>query len=171
GGNRLGPARTYLNLWAVFLLCGLWHGAAWTFVLWGAYHGLLLVLERLGLGRLLRALPRAAAVAVTVLLAAGGWVLFKAESVASALDMYRALAGRSGEFAQPTVIHASAHTWATLAVGAVLAFPVIPALRSQLPRGHAGVSVCGAAFTLTLLLAAIIGISGQTHAPFLYFRF
>ena len=50
GGNRCGHARTYLNLFAAMLLCGLWHGAAWTFVLWGAYHGLLLALHRYFMG-------------------------------------------------------------------------------------------------------------------------
>src|SRR5208283_144930 len=53
GGNRMKPTRTYFNLIIVFLLCGLWHGASWTFVIWGAYHGLLLVLERAGLRHLL----------------------------------------------------------------------------------------------------------------------
>src|SRR5262245_51075377 len=57
GGNRHGPLRTYCNLVIVFLLCGLWHGAAWTFVLWGIYHGVLLVLERIGLSALLQRIP------------------------------------------------------------------------------------------------------------------
>ena len=48
GGNRATPGRTYLNLITVFFLCGLWHGANWTFVVWGLYHGLFLVLERRG---------------------------------------------------------------------------------------------------------------------------
>ena len=51
GGSRRGAARTYFNLVMVFLLCGLWHGAAWSFVVWGAIHGFLLVVERAGLGR------------------------------------------------------------------------------------------------------------------------
>jgi alginate O-acetyltransferase complex protein AlgI len=54
GGNRHGAFRTHLNLWTVFLLCGLWHGASWNFVIWGALHGSVLVIERLGLGRLLQ---------------------------------------------------------------------------------------------------------------------
>ena len=52
GGNRVSPARTYLNLVTVFFLCGLWHGASWNFVVWGLFHGAFLVLERLGLARL-----------------------------------------------------------------------------------------------------------------------
>jgi hypothetical protein len=58
GGNRGTKLRTYANLWTVFLLCGLWHGASWTFVIWGAHHGLFLVIERAGLSRILERLPR-----------------------------------------------------------------------------------------------------------------
>src|SRR5262249_4068386 len=58
GGNRCSPARVYFNLVTVFLLCGLWHGARWTFLFWGLFHGVFLVVERLGLGRRLQALPR-----------------------------------------------------------------------------------------------------------------
>ena len=57
GGNRFGAWRTYRNLFTVFLLCGLWHGAAWTFVLWGIYHGVLLVIERVGLSHVLQRSP------------------------------------------------------------------------------------------------------------------
>ena len=59
GGNRRSPARVYLNLTTVFFLCGLWHGAAWTFVIWGLLHGLFLVLERLRPGACAVRLPRA----------------------------------------------------------------------------------------------------------------
>ena len=56
GGNRLGPVRTYLNLLTVFFLCGLWHGASWTFAAWGLFHGVFLVLERRRLGRVIESL-------------------------------------------------------------------------------------------------------------------
>ncbi|MHC4178781.1 MAG: MBOAT family O-acyltransferase [Planctomycetota bacterium] len=81
GGNRVRPYRMYLNLWIVFLLSGLWHGANWTFVAWGAYHGLFLSLEKLFSGwtarGLPRRLPRLAAVPLTFLLITVGWVFFR----------------------------------------------------------------------------------------------
>src|SRR6185503_489514 len=58
GGNRRGRTRTYVNLVVVFFLCGVWHGAAWTFVVWGLFHGLFLVVERAGLGDRLERAPR-----------------------------------------------------------------------------------------------------------------
>jgi alginate O-acetyltransferase complex protein AlgI len=78
GGNRKGPARTYLNLVVVFLLVGLWHGAAWQFVAFGAFHGSMMILERAGLGRILDACPvlvRRLYFGVAVLV---GWSFFRA---------------------------------------------------------------------------------------------
>jgi alginate O-acetyltransferase complex protein AlgI len=172
GGSRRGRARTYLNLSVVFLLCGLWHGAAWTFVLWGALHGLLLVVERIGAGRLLNRAPAAVSIGVTVWLVALGWVLFRATDVNHALDVYAALFGQTGALPQPLALHADAQVWAVLAVGVLLAGPVYPALEKRLHRTHAeGTSVFGGACTLALLALTVVVISGQTHSPFLYFRF
>jgi len=86
GGNRRGQARTYRNLWIVFLLCGLWHGAAWTFVLWGCYHGLLLVIERVLRARWGFQGRGPLAQLVTFVLIIFGWVIFRLESLGQALD-------------------------------------------------------------------------------------
>jgi len=69
GGNRGGKWRTIANLLVVFLLTGLWHGAAWTFVLWGLFHGMILLAERLWLGRWLKAAPPAVCSCYTLLAA------------------------------------------------------------------------------------------------------
>ncbi len=181
GGSRRGRARTYLNLSIVFLLCGLWHGAAWTFVLWGALHGLLLVLERVGAGRLLERAPSPISIAITVSLVALGWVLFRADDLDHAIDVYGALFGQTGALAQPLALHADAHVWTVLAIGILLAGPVYPAMEKRLRRAPTdgadqgtaplGTSVLGAVCTLALLALTIVVVSGQTHSPFLYFRF
>ena len=94
GGNRRGAGRTYVNLGVVMLLGGLWHGAKWTFVAWGAYHGLLLALERWrGKRSVYAALPRPARVALTFLLMLLSWVLFRAVDLADAGRYFAALAG------------------------------------------------------------------------------
>ena len=76
GGNRVGAGRHMLNLLAVWLLTGLWHGASWNFVLWGLYYALLLILEKYLTGRALSKLPAGAARALTLLLVTVGWVIF-----------------------------------------------------------------------------------------------
>jgi len=84
GGNRGSTLRVYVNLWICFLASGLWHGAAWTFVVWGMYQGLFLTLERLFLARVLVRLPRLAGVLLTFLAVTIGWVLFRAPALPTA---------------------------------------------------------------------------------------
>ena len=102
GGNRGANSRRYLNLLIVMALGGLWHGAAWTFVLWGTYHGLLLVanhaLQNSPLFSRLARSPRARALAVslTFVLVVIGWVLFRAPNLDAAVSVYQAMAGMNG---------------------------------------------------------------------------
>ena len=91
GGNRVNSkARLFFNLWLVFLLSGLWHGAAWGFIIWGAYHGLFLVLERLFLGKWLQKLGKGAFV-YTFLVAVVGWVFFKTEHLDKSMAFLHAM--------------------------------------------------------------------------------
>jgi alginate O-acetyltransferase complex protein AlgI len=92
GGNRKGTLRTYLNLTLVFLLCGFWHGANWTFVAWGAYHGLFLVAERItGLRRLPEHRMRGVRRALTLFVVVCGWVLFRCDAMAQAGFYFKAM--------------------------------------------------------------------------------
>jgi D-alanyl-lipoteichoic acid acyltransferase DltB (MBOAT superfamily) len=104
GGNRLGPARWAAAILAVFALSGLWHGASWTFVLWGLYHGTLLVIERatqwlfrLGARAALQSsIGRVAAIAATFHLTGVGWILFRSPNLTTATAMLTNLAGAGG---------------------------------------------------------------------------
>lgn len=87
GGNRRGSGRTYANLVIVFLLSGLWHGAAWNFVIWGAFHGIFLLLDRLFLLRLTRKLG-SASVILTFFITVIGWVIFRVEDLSMAGSFY-----------------------------------------------------------------------------------
>jgi alginate O-acetyltransferase complex protein AlgI len=94
GGNRLGPRRTYVNLALVMLLGGLWHGAQWTFILWGAYHGLLLIIERwMGKQPIYAKLPRPVRIAITFVLVLFAWVLFRSTSIEDAGRYFAAMFG------------------------------------------------------------------------------
>ncbi len=89
GGNRRGTARTYVNLWTVFLLTGIWHGAGWTFIFWGIYHGFFNVLERCFLGKWLKQekfRPLAHIYAVFVVLI--GWIFFRADTIRAGIFLY-----------------------------------------------------------------------------------
>ena len=104
GGNRVRPARLYINLMVTFLISGFWHGAKWTFVIWGAYHGLLLIVERMAKSagiappRSLRPLGWLA----TLAFVSAGWVFFRAESVTAALAIFHKL-GTDVHFNRPDI--------------------------------------------------------------------
>src|SRR5262249_33603057 len=82
GGNRGTELTTYRNLWICFLLSGLWHGASWNFVLWGAYNGLFLTLDRMFLKRALARGGSVVATAVTLLIVMIGWAIFRSPTLA-----------------------------------------------------------------------------------------
>ncbi|MCC2971553.1 MBOAT family protein [Massilia sp. IC2-476] len=175
GGNRRGPVRTWFNLGLVFLLCGLWHGAAWTFVVWGAWHGAWLIVERMGLRKLLDRLPWPLAQAWTLAVAMLGWVWFRAADMDAALSYFAALAGGS---ANP-----SGHPWqaeiaslelVALAVG--LAFAVMPTGRAPVASsGTPPALMAGRWARLPLAVACVAlcacSLAGGTYNPFLYYRF
>tara|TARA_R110000868_G_scaffold150063_3_gene372960 strand:+ start:20173 stop:21588 length:1416 start_codon:yes stop_codon:yes gene_type:complete len=85
GGNRKGLSRTYVNLSIVFLLTGLWHGASWNFIVWGLFHGMFLIIERMGLNSKLNKLPSIVGHTYTLVVVVIGWVFFKAETLNKAV--------------------------------------------------------------------------------------
>jgi len=89
GGNQVSSAKLYRNLIIVFLLSGFWHGASWNFVLWGAYHGLFLVMERLFLGNIFQKAGKFISVPITFIIVITGWVLFRNENLNYALAVIK----------------------------------------------------------------------------------
>ncbi|HEV7384606.1 MAG TPA: MBOAT family protein, partial [Phenylobacterium sp.] len=130
GGNRHGQLRTVRNLLIVFFLTGLWHGAAWRFIVWGLFHGGFLMLERFGLGRWLQAAPRLLRHLYAVLVVMVGWVFFRADSLPQALH-YLAEMVRPGGFQPPDAalsILLNAQSMTALVAGSLLAMPLLPAV-------------------------------------------
>ena len=121
GGNRVSPYRTYANLVIIFLLCGIWHGAAWTFVVWGLYHGLFLAIERAGFGAVLARLPRVLQSTYAVLVVMLGWVLFRADSFDSAGSYLAAMAGYGSSYAMGLPVSRLLHNDVLIAMLAALA--------------------------------------------------
>ena len=162
GGNRGGDRRRDINLILTMLLGGLWHGAAWTFVLWGAFHGLgLLVERRLGL----RLHPVVACVA-TFHFVCFGWILFRAESLGAAGDVLGRLFGAwTVESAQLTPV-------AVALIAAMLAthfWPRSAGERAIAAASHLPALVTGVTFALWLVIVEQLGPEGV--APFIYFQF
>ena len=176
GGNRLSPWRVYVNLVIVFFLCGLWHGAKWTFVVWGLIHGTFLVLERVGAMRRITALPvvRHVYVLGVVMFA---WVFFRADSFGYALAYLRALvhqgpAPRLGFWA--AVDH---ETLLVFALGCILATPLVARrVEAALVDGSwwrriaLGAAAVPAGLAL-IFVASVTKLAAGTYNPFIYFRF
>ena len=184
GGNRRGAARTGVNLVVVFFLCGLWHGASWTFVIWGLYHGAFLVMERLGLGRALQRRPAVIGHAYAMLVVTVGWVLFNSTTLAQAGAFLGAMAGRPAVAAVPLLARfLNVKVALALAVAAVGSAPTLPLIVER-ARGMVGVRagrarpvvdgvLCGAgvAALMLVLFACASSLAAGTHNPFIYFRF
>jgi len=182
GGNRRGRARTYVNLATVMVVGGLWHGAAWTFVLWGAWHGGLLVAERLLTEAKIRfSVPGWLAVARTFTFVLVGWVTFRASGFSEAVMVYRGMAGLNG-FALT-----ASYTWqmsilalATLVVAYLLVW--LPPATDPLPaqeraNKEAGTVPPGARYVfpvgllVPLFALGVLRSVANSFSPFLYFQF
>ncbi len=185
GGNRRGPLRTYANLLIVFALCGMWHGASWNFLVWGLFHGVLLVAERMGLGRWLERQSPVVGHVQTMLAVMIGWVFFRAESVGEAFGILRSMAGfgtGTGVEYHPSV-YLDPLVMLAMTAGVIGSMPVAawmvrarermvetawvslrPVLRGTLDMIELG--------SLGLMfLASSMFLAAGTHNPFIYFRF
>jgi len=168
GGNRAGEARVLANLLLTFLLGGLWHGAAWTFVCWGALHGIGLCVVRVwrssGHG-----LPPAIAWAITFVFVVVTWVFFRAQSVPDAWAIIRAMTGMSPKADWPavqTLLSANIAALCALIAGTLIVFRRRNS--NELVDSFDGSWMAAAAATAALTLAVL---QLSTVAPFLYFNF
>ncbi len=177
GGNRISPWRTYVNLLLVFVLCGLWHGAAWVFVLWGLYHGLFLILERVFLAAWLQRCWRPWRHLYTLLVVLFGWVLFRAENLPQAGFFMRAMLGFSAADTGHGYVGLTNWTLFVLPGALFLAMPVYPywqTLKAQTQqRGliSAGMSLATELFCLLVLVVSLSFVASGSYNPFIYFRF
>jgi alginate O-acetyltransferase complex protein AlgI len=172
GGNRGGESRTLLNLWICFLACGLWHGANWTYLGWGALQGLGLTVERYYSRRVTRKMPHVLAVLLTFTFVMLTLVLFRSTTVSQALGFYRTLFSARGPFF--IQVFADSTVFVALVVGFAAALgPGLPGVASALGRlsdaGRARLLLKGAALPLLALATARTLASHAT--PFIYFRF
>lgn len=181
GGNRCPPLRRSLNLWIVFVLCGLWHGASTSFLVWGIYHGTFLVLERTRLDRLRAKLPGWAAQIYTLAVVVIGWVLFRANTLNEALVH---LASMSRLFQQPwsgeTGILATLASEVDAVVALALIASVIFATRQptellarnfKRPQLDRVAPFARDSALIFCFFACIVSAAATTFRPFLYWRF
>ena len=171
GGNRGSVWRTHVNLWICFLLCGLWHGAAWNYVLWGAYQGFFLTLDRLFLVKLLKRRGAFAGTATTLVIVMIGWAIFRSPSVGHLTAFSVALADwtRSGP---PRDV--SLEVAVTAAIGALVCLAPATAVFARLRQLYDRTPRLQRITEVTLCLLYVIAASralAVSFKPFIYFRF
>lgn len=178
GGNRKGKVRTAINKLIVFFLTGLWHGANWTFVVWGLFHGCFLMLEEFI--PKLQKLPRVVAHIYSLVVVTVGFVIFRADTLSQGWMFIRKMFSDFSMSAGGNSLAMQQMTpWFIfiLVIAVLCAAPVnslVKGIRSKMTEGSKGLAVCGtikSVFTLVLLLWCMIRLSGNAYNPFIYFRF
>lgn len=169
-GVRGGRLKTIRNLFVVFFLCGLWHGAAYNFIAWGLWHGLLLSVEQLGLAKGLRNLPAPLRTAYTLAGVAFGWILFRSFSLHYALGFSKSLLGFGGELPKSWIAlqFISPVTYLAIVAGLIASVPLRPMFEG---RRTAIVRVAEFAGLSCVFVAVMAAAAGDTYNPFIYFRF
>ena len=172
GGSRAGTAKQVRNILLVWTLTGLWHGAAWNFLLWGLYFGVLLLGEKFWWGKALERAPSPLRHLYAMVIVVLGWVLFRCEGLSAVGSYLGAMFGLSGA-GWGQALYFLRQYGVFLAVGAVASLPVKDALRAALQRRKAERTIqWGSALAgLALLGISFLQLISSTANPFIYYRF
>lgn len=178
GGNRVSPIKQYRNLFVVWSLTGIWHGANWTFLTWGIYYGILIGIEKAFLDKLLKKAPRIFRHIYLVLLVMIGWVFFRAENIVQASEFIKVLFGIGSNpihnYSFVSYINESGYI---IILGIIFATPIIPKLKSilksKIKKLIESDFIYGlhSTFLVSLMFIIVVILINSTYNPFLYFRF
>ena len=169
GGSRVPTYRIYVNLITVFFLCGLWHGANMTFVIWGLYNGLFLILERLFLGDLLARVPKLITHLYAIFVVLIGWVFFRADSLSQAFEYLSVMFGLSN-LDKGSICQAQLLNYIALVVGCIIVFLKLKAFNSS--NTQEAVTHNYTYFVnFVLIFASVLVLYFGAQNPFIYFNF
>jgi alginate O-acetyltransferase complex protein AlgI len=179
GGNRGGTFSTVRNLLVVWTITGFWHGASWTFMAWGFYYGFLIVLERLGLGKLLSRLWTPLQHVYVLILVMIGWVFFRADNFSYSFEFIQTMFGFNQHILTDTQAHITWNdNWYVFLLGIIFSTPVFVALNRWtmekigenkfMNTAYQGMKYAG--YMVFMVLVTILLVN-STYNPFIYFRF
>ncbi|XXM72916.1 MBOAT family O-acyltransferase [Lysinibacillus sphaericus] len=179
GGNRGSTFMTVRNLLIVWTITGFWHGASWTFMAWGFYYGFLIVLERLGLGKLLSRLWAPLQHAYVLILVMIGWVFFRADNFSYSFEFLQTMFGFNQHILTDTQAHITWNdNWYVFVLGIIFSTPVFVALNRWtlekigeskfMNTAYQGMKYAG--YMIFMVLVTILLVN-STYNPFIYFRF
>jgi alginate O-acetyltransferase complex protein AlgI len=184
GGNRISVSRTYLNLVIVFFVTGFWHGASWTFVVWGLFHGFFLIIERIGFGKILEKCWKPIQIVYTVFVVMIGWVLFRANDFTQAFNYTRAMFNFQFDLSDYAILLKYINKEFILAfiIGVLGAFGFYQWIYKQIsvvtvsfPKIRFGLKntygIASSLFLAIVLLLCTVYLIAGTYNPFIYYRF
>ena len=170
GGNRKGPRRTYFNLGIAMFLCGLWHGAQMTFVIWGIFHAALLIWERtMGRQPVYRKLPLPFKILITNVIVMFGWVVFRSPSMDQAVIYWKSMLGLGVTGAASDILHAQLFSLKHISALVICALIVYQPLQAH--EWVKKLSIGKIILLFIIFIYAIAAMFTQTFNPFLYFQF
>ena len=178
GGNRKGKIRTYVNLIIVFFLTGLWHGASWSFVFWGIYHGIFIIIEKLGFDKILNR-SKVFSHFYTIIVVLVGWVFFRIEKIDDAFKyvvrMFSFTSSRQYFYASDIINNEHI---IILVVGVLFSISILQNFRNKIKlfinKNNILINITRYLEILVLLVImfiSVISLAANTYNPFIYFRF
>ena len=174
GGNRKGKGRMYLNLWLCFLLSGLWHGASWNFVIWGALHGFFICLDKLFLGKVMKKIGTVPSVVLTFLTVTIIWVFFRLENLGLAWTFVtRMFAFDFSSFA----FDGNAHVYTMMVIAALFSFLTLTGWGKRIEQKVYYTDFTDGQHIVIWIVAALLfifcvaALNASSFSPFIYFRF
>lgn len=178
GGNKKGKMKAYRNMFIVFFVTGFWHGANWTFIVWGLFHGCFLALERMGLGNLLERMPRIFRHAYTLFVVMIAWVFFRADTMTYAIGYLKALAGLSASTNYLVLAEFDSYTLLILPLAIICCTDIRSFLEKVTLRFSERSGALSNAYVATryisyilLFVYCVMELAQNNYNPFIYFRF
>ncbi|WP_409295808.1 MBOAT family O-acyltransferase [Peribacillus sp. SCS-26] len=178
GGSRVSEWKVYRNLAAVWFATGIWHGASWTFIAWGVYYGVFIMLERAFLGKLLKKWPVFVQHIYALLVVIAGWVFFRAETFTYAIGYYKAMLGLNGAGIWSADAGYYFTQYGILILLAIIgATPLLVTInKSVLDKRptlytQAAWDIGKTGYYLLVMAIGIVSVVANTFNPFIYFRF
>lgn len=181
GGNRTSASRVYFNLFIVFVITGIWHGASWNFLVWGLWHGLFIIIERAGFQKMLNKWPGAVSQFYAFGVVVISWVFFRSPDLAYALDFLQRLfdfsTGNVSRNSYLAFFHVSPETLMLFALSILFSIPSVHFIRKKIESIYDSEQYRKLLFVLNeliyfgLFVLCCIYVSTDSYNPFIYFRF
>ena len=173
GGSKCSPRMHLRNIFVVWMVTGLWHGASWNFVVWGLYFGLIIYLEKVSFGKLLESLNPKIQVLYCLFIVVLGWVMFDLQGISQILRFYSRLLvfGASG-FVDGNALYIIKTSWKLFVLAIMGSSPLVLRLISDVKNrfgkgGYIFLSVC----YILIVILSVASLVGDSYSPFLYFKF